>query len=39
MGEDRVMYRVLMGKHKEKIPLGSPRSRWEDNISVDFQEV
>ena len=39
MGEDRVMYRVLVGKHEEKIPLGSPRSRWEDNINMDLQEV
>jgi hypothetical protein len=32
MGERRGVYRVLMGKSKEKRPLGRPRRRWEDNI-------
>ena len=39
MGEDRVVYRVLVGKLEEKRPLGRPRRRWEDNIKVDLQEV
>jgi hypothetical protein len=39
MGEGRVMYRVLVGKPKGRIPLGSPRCRWEDNIKMDLQEV
>jgi hypothetical protein len=29
-GEERGMYRVLVGK---------PRHRWEDNIRMDLQEV
>jgi hypothetical protein len=39
MGEDRGVYRVLVGKSEEKRPLGRPRRRWEDNIKIDFQEV
>ena len=39
MGERRGVYRVLVGKHKGKRPLGKPRRRWEDNITMDLQEV
>jgi hypothetical protein len=39
MGERRGVYRVLVGKPEGKKPLGRPRSRWEDNIKVEFQEV
>ena len=39
MGESRVVYRVLVGKLEGKRPLGRPRSRWEDNIKMDLQEV
>jgi hypothetical protein len=28
MGEERNMYRVLMGKPEGKRPLGRPRLRW-----------
>jgi hypothetical protein len=31
--------RVLVGKSEGKRPLGGPRSRWEDNINMDLQEV
>jgi hypothetical protein len=31
--------RVLVGKPEEKIPLGIPRRRWEDNVRMDLQEV
>ena len=27
------------GEPKGKRPLGNPRSRWEDNIKMDLQEV
>jgi len=37
-GERRGAYRVLVGKHKGKRPLGRPRRR-EDNIKIDLQEV
>ena len=39
MGERRGVYRVLVGKPKEKRPLGRPRHRWEYNIKMDLQEV
>jgi hypothetical protein len=39
MGEERGVYRVLVGKPEEKRPLGRPRRRWEDNIMLDLQEV
>jgi hypothetical protein len=39
MGEGRGVYRVLVGKPEGKRPLGRPRSRWEDNIKADLQEV
>ena len=39
MGERRVAYRVLVGKPEGRRPLGRTRSRWEDNIKIDFQEL
>jgi hypothetical protein len=39
MGEERGVYRVLVGKPEEKRPLGRPRLRWEDNIKMDVQKV
>ena len=38
-GDEKGVYRVLVGKPEEKRPLGRPRRRWEDNIKVDLQEV
>jgi hypothetical protein len=37
MGEERGVYRVLVGKPEGKRPLGRPRRRWED-INMDLQE-
>jgi hypothetical protein len=39
MGEERGVYKVLVGKPEGKRPLGRPRHRWEDNIRMDLQEV
>jgi len=39
MGEERGVYRVLVGKPEGMRPLGRPRRRWMDNIRMDFQEV
>ena len=39
MGEERGMYRVLLGKPEGKRPLGIPRLRWVDDIRTDLQEV
>jgi len=38
MGEERGVYRVLLGKPEGRTPLGRPRRRWVD-IRMDFQEV
>jgi len=39
MGEERGVYKVLVGKSEGKRPLGRPRRRWVDNIRTDLQEV
>ena len=39
MGEERAVYRVLVGKLEKKRPLGRPRRRWVDNIRMYLQEV
>jgi len=39
MGEERGVYRVLVGKPEGKRPLGKPRREWVDNIRMDLQEV
>ena len=39
MGEERGVYRVLVGKLEGKRPLERRRCRWVDNISMDLQEV
>ena len=39
MGEERGVYRVLVGKPEGKRPLGRPRRRWVDNIRMDLQEM
>ena len=38
MGQERGVYRVLVGKPEGKRPMGRPRRRWEDNIKMDNQE-
>jgi len=39
MGEEREVYRILVGKPEGKRPLGRHRRRWVDNIRMDLQEV
>jgi hypothetical protein len=39
MGEKRNAYRLLVGKPEGKRPLGRPRRRWVDNISMDLGEA
>jgi hypothetical protein len=39
MGEKRNVYRLLVGKPEGKRPLGSPRSRWIENIKTDLLEI
>ena len=39
VGDERGVYRFLVGKPEGKRPLGRPRRRWVDNIRTDLQEV
>jgi hypothetical protein len=39
MGEERIVYKVLVGKPEGKRPLGRPRHRWEDGIRMDLREI
>ena len=38
-GEERGVYRVLVGVPEGKRPLGRPRRRWVDNIRMDFSKL
>jgi hypothetical protein len=38
-GERKGAYRVLVGKLEGKRPLGRPRRRWEENITMYLPEV
>jgi hypothetical protein len=39
MGEERKVYKVLVGRPEGKRPLGRPRRRWEDGIGMDLREI
>jgi hypothetical protein len=39
MGEERKVYKVLLGKPEGKGPLGRPRHRWGDGIRMDLREI
>jgi hypothetical protein len=39
MGEERKVYKVLMGKPKGRRPLGRPRRKWEDGIRMVLREI
>jgi hypothetical protein len=39
MGEERGIYRILVGRLEGKRPLGRPRRRWEDNIKMDLRAI
>jgi hypothetical protein len=39
MGEDREVYKVMVGKPEGKRSLGRPRRRWEDVIRIDLREI
>jgi hypothetical protein len=39
MGEERKVYKVLVGKPEEKRPLERPRRRWENGIRMDLREI
>jgi hypothetical protein len=39
MGEERNVYRVLMGKPEGKRPLERSRCGWEDVIRMDLRDI
>jgi hypothetical protein len=39
IGEERNVYKVLVGKPEGKSPLGRPWRRWEDGIRMDIREI
>jgi hypothetical protein len=39
MGEERKVYKVLVGKPEGKRPLVRQRRRWEDGIRMDLREI
>jgi hypothetical protein len=39
MGEERGVYRVLVGKPEEKRPLGTASLIWEDHVRMDLQKL
>jgi hypothetical protein len=39
MGEERKLYKVLVGRPEGKRPLGKLRRRWEDGIRMDLEEI
>jgi len=39
IGEERGVYRFLVGKPEGRRPQGRPRRRWVDNIRMKLQEV
>jgi hypothetical protein len=39
MGEDRKVYKVLVGKPEGERPLGIPRRRWEDGVRMNLREI
>jgi hypothetical protein len=39
MGDVRYAYNILVGKPERKSSFEDLRSRWEDNITLDFREI
>jgi hypothetical protein len=39
MGEERGVYRVLVGKLEGRRPVGRPKCRWVDNIGTDLWDM
>jgi hypothetical protein len=39
MGEERGVYRILVGRPEVKRPLGRPRRRWEYNFKMDLKKT
>jgi hypothetical protein len=39
MGEERKVYKVLVGKPEGKRPLGRPRRSWKNGVRMDLREI
>jgi hypothetical protein len=39
MGDERKLYKILVGKPEGKRPLGRPRRSWEDGFRKDVREI
>jgi hypothetical protein len=39
VGDEKKVYKVLVGKPDRKRPLERPRRRWEDGIRIDHREI
>ena len=39
MDEGRSSFKILTGEPTEKRPLGRSMRRWEDNITMDLEEI
>jgi hypothetical protein len=39
MGEERKVYKVLVGKPEGKRPLERTRCGWEDSVNVNLRET
>jgi hypothetical protein len=39
MGEERKVYKVLVGKPEGRRTLGRPRRRWEDGVRMGLRET
>jgi hypothetical protein len=39
MGEERKVYKVLVGKSEGKRALGRATGRWEDGIRMDLRQI
>jgi hypothetical protein len=39
MGAKKNAYKILVGKHEEKRPLGRLRRRWEEKIYMGIRDI
>ena len=39
MEEGRSAYKIVTGTFTEKRPVGRPKSRWEDNVTMELNEI
>jgi hypothetical protein len=39
VGEERKVYKVLVGKPEGNRPLGRPRRGWEDGVRMDLRKI